>query len=307
MVALTLAAPFRLCCQPSTEQISISFEQNARAATAAAGITRADAQWRIRPGVNLGAGALVGPAGVVLAPLLQLDFIESSGWMLQAGRQTLSFGDDRLISSDTEAGLPPHYFDGLSGAWQRGRIRLDAFSMTDISGLHISVTLPGNVLVQPYEYRTATTTARGILCSAPVGAYTLSSEMTQEGNGRWAGSWTVARDLGKSVASLATNYATPGFDELYPATLNGLAGEDPYPWSDTRNLAATWDRKWSRQWTSSASYREYWTADGSHMGHHTTASVRYEGRHWYGIAGYGHLIARQDGGVKPFFAVGWRH
>ena len=307
MVALTLAAPFRLCCQPSIEQITFTFEQNARAATAAAGITRADAKWRIQPGVHVGAGALIGPAGVVLAPLLQLDFIETSGWTMQAGRQRLSFGDERLISSDSEAGLSPRFFDGVSGAWQRGRVRLDAFSTTAVSGLHTSVTLFGNASVQPYVYRTATTIARGVLCSVPLGAYTLASEMTHEGSGRWAGSWTVARELGKSVASFETNYATPGFDELYPATLNGLAGEDPYPWSDTRNFAATWDRKWHEHWASSVSYREYWNASGSHMGHHTTASVRYEGKHWYGVAGYGHLIARADGGMKPFFAVGWRH
>ena len=104
------------------------------------------------------------------------------------------------------------------------------------------------------------------------------------------------------------NVASRGFDELFPAALNAFGTEDPFPWSDTRNLAANWDLPLSSNWKAGLSYRSYWSAAGDYMAQHFVGSVSWTGKHWRMTAGYGHLFRTAVADVArrtPVLALGY--
>jgi len=59
--------------------------------------------------------------------LVQMRLNLGGGWAVGAGRQELSFGDERLVGSDSEWGHIGARFDAVRLSWERRGLRIDAF------------------------------------------------------------------------------------------------------------------------------------------------------------------------------------
>ena len=118
----------------------------------------------------------------------------------------------------------------------------------------------------------------------------FNTELAAESENRWAGHWEARRSMGRGQIGTEVNVASRGFNELFPAAMNAFGTEDPFPWSDTRNVAANWDLPLSPNWKAGLSYRSYWSAAGEYMAQHFVGSVSWTGKHWRILAGYGQLF-----------------
>jgi hypothetical protein len=59
---------------------------------------------------------------------VRLGVEEGPGWRMELGRQSVSLGQERLIGSDSEWCNVSRSFDGVRGAWQKGRWRADGMA-----------------------------------------------------------------------------------------------------------------------------------------------------------------------------------
>jgi hypothetical protein len=200
----------------------------------AAGITRVGGGWRAHSLLRLEAEVTTNREAS-LSKAYAVTGTQS--WTIRAGRQALSFGDERLISSDEDNPREARAFDGVRATGTRGRLSVDAFVTAGLAGLHSSIALNDRVSIEPWLYRTTATTATGFIARAECLDFSLNTEVAVQSDKRWAAHWEARHVVGSGELGAELNLASRGFDELYPAALNAFGTEDPFPWSDTRNIA----------------------------------------------------------------------
>ena len=263
---------------------------------ASAGITRVGGGWRVHSLLRLEGEATTNRASALSKAFAA---VGTESWTVRAGRQALSFGDERLISSNQDDPREPRYFDGVRATGTHGGLSIDAFVTAALSGLHSSIALNDRASIEPWLYRTGSTVASGFIARAELLNFTLNSEVALESQNRWAAHWEARRSTGHGQIGAEFNLASRGFDEMFPAALNAFGTDDPFPWSDTRNVAANWDMPLSSSWKAGLSYRSYWSTAGEYMAQHVVGSVSWTGKQWRVTAGYGQLLRTAVAHVTP--------
>jgi hypothetical protein len=247
---------------------------------------------------------------------VSLGDMEDFGWSIDAGRQRLSYGDERLLGANREFGWSPPGWDCLRLKAGRGRISaeiLSGFSKYHRATLHgafTSIRL-GEASIEPYWLRKngdAPVTAAGIRAVGTVRSFAYNVEIVSESAG-WAGHWEATRTFGPAEAGLEWNFATPKFDEFFPARLNQFNTEDPFGWTDTANTAFNYTHRLRGKVKLASSFRTYWTASGEYLTTQLIAGISWEQRNWSVSAACGRLMAARVNDVPrwtPFAGVGYR-
>jgi hypothetical protein len=244
--------------------------------------------------------------------VLSLGDIEGRGWTVDLGRQHFSLGDERLVGANRDFGQRSPGWDGV-----RAEFRLRSAGFTLLGGEReggrltgvVASLLQGTALIEPYFLQLRDTRAVGLRLAGTAQGATYNVEVTEEGAGVWAGHWEVSRQARSITAGVEFNYATPGFDEISPATMNKYGTEDPFPWSDSRNVAVNVDRTVWRNVQLGGSYRSYWTSAGTYLSQHVAAGVAYQARRWRLDAGCGRLVAERTHDIPrwtPYIALSYR-
>ena len=313
----TAAALFacRALAQGSPSTSSFQFTPLFNVATAP--VLRAEATWRARPGIRFSAELDQSRQLTIGEAWFQIGDAEGSGWSTRIGRQRLSFGDERLIGANREPGLSPPGWDCAHLQASRGRVAAEIISGVSryygarLDGAVTTISLL-NGIVEPYWLRktagSAAVSAAGFRAAGTLRSAAYNVEMVSEGSA-WAGHWELSRATGKTEAGAEWNYASPGFDEFFPARLNQFNTEDPYGWTDTANTAFNFKRALRGSIGIAASYRTYWSASGAYQTGHAVAGFRWERPHLTLTAGCGRLVRSEDATVQvwtPHLALAYK-
>jgi hypothetical protein len=170
---------------------------------------------------------------------------EGSGWRARAGRQELSFGDERLIGADSEWSNIGRSFDAVRVSFQTSRTGLDVFAAAPVlsaygrwnrrhpserlQGLNASFRIPSGIL-EAFTFRTtdgASSVRRetfGVHLRGDLGrGFDHNAEVaiqrgkiSQERVRGWSGHWELGKRLGRADSaprvSVEYNYASGDSD-----------------------------------------------------------------------------------------------
>jgi hypothetical protein len=229
-------------------------------------------------------------------------FVEAgndTAWMLRAGRQELSFGDERLIGSDSEWSTLGQRFDGVHFRGALGKREIEAFwampvrrrynaldhyeASTRLQGLRLSLAREARSSFEVYAIgkqerdsdRTVTLGFRATGALARSLDYNLETAIQRGGGSEsivraWAQHWEVGWRPGALRLAAEYNYASGDrdpqdgrrttFDDLYPAAYNKHGFEDPFAWRNLHGAGLWLDYTLGKNWALGASYRRFWAA-----------------------------------------------
>lgn len=232
------------------------------------------------------------------------------GFAMRVGRTTLSYGDTRLIGSPQWANLTRVY-EMARTQWRTGSNRYELLFISPVqiyinrfNRSHLREHAVGtyNVIGKKFEIYGFRHVQPGTLEAAiaggrimqPLGKWRLTLEpvaqrVTRSGSTSPEGALVV--NFSRKVAGVDINseykYASPGFDQMYPAIHDKLGHEDLFAWRNLHNarVFATWRLPRGVAWNFM--YNANWLADPragvfNTQGRLITRDPRSNPAHWAG-------------------------
>lgn len=219
---------------------------------------------------------------------VELGDIEKKPFGIRVGRQELNFGEQRLLGS-ANWGNSARTFDAARLTVRGGGLRLDAFTASaaiardgewnhhrqgdNLHGLEGAIErLVPKAVIEPYllwrigrgvDFKTTGVRWNGKLPRD----YDYNIEIAHQTGGQWGGHWVAGRTLTAWRYHPRLfgeyNYATPGFDNLYPTPHEKYGLADQVGWKNIHHLRAGPEFKLHAKWSATAAYNTWWLADTS--------------------------------------------